>query len=64
MKKSYVDPQTLIVLLHGPALMVSGSTNVNNYNKGGDIHAGDDDTPSPSNSIWGNWEETLGSLKS
>ena len=54
MKKSYVDPQTLIVLLHGPALMVGGSTDVNNYNKGGDIHAGDDDTPSPSNSIWGN----------
>ena len=54
MKKSYVDPQTLIVLLHGPALMVGGSTDVKNYNKGGDIHAGDDDTPSPSNSIWGN----------
>lgn len=43
MKKTYEKPQMRIVLLHGPALMLGGSHEVNEYNRGRDIIVGDED---------------------
>ena len=43
MKNTYEKPQTHAVLLHGPALMLGGSNEVNNYNRGDDINVGDND---------------------
>ena len=43
MKKTYQNPQVDIVILRGPALMLSGSETVNEYQKGADFSIGDTD---------------------
>ncbi|UKK52412.1 hypothetical protein [Prevotella sp. E2-28] len=48
MKKKYQKPQTLSTPLKSPMLMVSTSTEVNNFSDGDNIYAGDtDDEPNP-----------------
>jgi len=42
-KKTYMKPQTCIVLLRGPLVMLSGSNNVIDYDDGYDIIIGDED---------------------
>ena len=41
--KIYEPPQTRIVFLRGPMLMLSGSNTVNDYNHGSDIRIGDEE---------------------
>jgi len=43
MKKKYNNPQTRIVVLRGPVLMLRGSNTVNDYNHGNDIGIGDEE---------------------
>lgn len=44
-KRNYIKPQSNVIVLHGPTLMISGSNTVNNYNQGSDIIIGDEDDP-------------------
>lgn len=43
MKKAYHKPETTIVPLPGPMLMLEGSTTVRGYTRGDDIMVGDVD---------------------
>lgn len=43
MKKTYEKPKMRTVLLRGPVLMLSGSNQVNEYNRGSDFYVGDED---------------------
>ena len=52
MRKTYEKPKMRTVLLRGPVLMLGGSNQVNDYNRGSDIYVGDTDEPSGSRGIW------------
>ena len=43
MRRKYQQPQTVAVLLQGQVHLMSGSNQVNDYQKGSDINVGDDD---------------------